>query len=301
MRAGPAAPDGPGCAHDQGCQTGPVSLLTVVRDRLHGDFLMPSRLDEYRRLIDEALAAGYTIAAVDRYWDAIRGASDGVESRWLVLRHDVDTDPGTARALWRIEDERGITSSFFFRLATLDLELMGRIADRGGHVSYHYEELAEVAKQRRPVGRQAAEALLPEARERFARHLEALRARTGLPMTVVASHGDFVNRRLGINNTAILADDAFRAAMGIELETYDPDFLATITSYHRDLPYPTFWMHGDPYDAIARREPRMYALIHPKPWRVNRRVNARDDLVRARQELEWRFARRRGRRRDETG
>ena len=259
---------------------------------------MRSRLDEYRRLLDEALAAGYTISAVDRYWETIRAVPDGAERRWLVLRHDVDTDPGTAGALWAIEDERGITSSYFFRLATLDFELMARIAERGGHVSYHYEELAEVAKRRPPAGGRAAD-LLPEARDHFARHLERLRARTGLPMTVVASHGDFVNRRLGINNTAILADREFRAAVGVTLETYDTDFLATVTSYHRDLPYPAFWMHGDPHDAIARREPRMYALIHPKPWRVNRRVNGRDNLVRAWQELEWRLATRGGRRWDE--
>jgi hypothetical protein len=273
-----------------------VNILSVVRDRVYGDFLMPSRLDAYRRLLDDALRAGYTILAVDRYWQDVRSAApDAVDKTRLVLRHDVDTDPATAGALWKIEDERGITSSYFFRLATLDFELMQRIADRGGHVSYHYEELAEIAKRRPPANGAAARDLLPEARNRFADNLAALRARTGLPMSIVASHGDFINRRLGVNNTAILEDRDFRAAMGITLETYDREFLGTVTSYHRDLPYPAFWMHGDPHDAIARGEPRMYALIHPKPWRVNRRVNAREDLARAWQELAWQLASRRRR------
>ena len=110
-------------------------------------------------------------------------------------------------------------------------------------------------------------------------------------MTIVASHGDFLNRRLELNNWAILRDPVFRAEMGIQLEPYDPDFLATITSYHRDAPPPTVWYHGDPVAAIDRGEPVMYTLVHPRPWRVNRRANLSDDLIRLRDELAFRLPR----------
>ena len=49
---------------------------------------------------------------------------------------------------------------------------------------------------------------MPEAKAEFAANLETIRSRTGLPMPVVSAHGDFVNRRLGMANWAILADAA---------------------------------------------------------------------------------------------
>ena len=88
-------------------------------------------------------------------------------------------------------------SSYFFRLSTLAPALMAEIAAGGGEASYHYEELSWVAKRRRLRSRSDALRALPEARDRFAENLQTLRMKTGLPMRVVASHGDFVNRRLG--------------------------------------------------------------------------------------------------------
>ncbi len=73
-----------------------------------------------------------------------------------MLRHDVDTDPGTAAAMWDIERELGVESSYFFRLSTLAPALMADIAAGGSEASYHYEEVATVAKRRRlrtPSGR----------------------------------------------------------------------------------------------------------------------------------------------------
>ena len=262
--------------------------LSFIRDRLYGDFLMPSRLDEYASLLDRAMTAGYAICSVEQYWDHVRAKTIDPDRRYLVLRHDVDTDPATAGDMWRLERAMGAHGSFFFRLSTLDVGLMQAIGANGGDASYHYEELATVAKARRPRTAAAAEALIPEAQELFVRNLERLRAITGLPMRVVASHGDFLNRRLGLKN-AIIVDDAVRAATGIVLETYDPVFLDSTTSYHRDLIYPGTWMHDDPYEAIDRGEPIMYMLIHPRPWRIDRGENLRDDIGRVQEGLAYRL------------
>jgi hypothetical protein len=256
-----------------------VSYVAVVRRRIYSDFLMPSRLGEYRRLLESALTAGYEIASVEQYWSSTTKTLDPA-SRILILRHDIDTDPRTAGLMWAIERSLGVGGSHFFRLSTLDMGLMHSISEGGGRASYHYEELATLARERRPRTREQAIALIPEAQARFTSNLQKLRTRTGLAMDVVASHGDFLNRKLGVNNWAILADRELRAELGIRLETYDEDFLATVSSYHRDAPPPAPWMHADPFEAIDRREPVMYVLIHPRPWRVNVRVNARDDLAR---------------------
>jgi len=55
------------------------------------------------------------------------------------------------------------------------------------------------------------------------------------------------------------------------------------------MPYPHFWMEGDPREAITRGEPIIYILVHPKPWRVHRRANARDDLTRLLEGLAYRL------------
>jgi hypothetical protein len=182
--------------------------------------------------------------------------------------------------MWDIDEDLGVRSSFFFRLSTLEPELMASIAAAGGEASYHYEELATVVKRRGLRDRAAALRQLPEARALFAENLGALRTRTGLPMRVVASHGDFVNTRLRAPNWLILDDPPTREALGIELETYDRKLLDHLPARMTDRPYPRYWDPRDPVAAIEAGEPLISLLIHPRHWRVDLIGNARDDLRR---------------------
>ena len=251
-----------------------------LRHRIYADFLMPSRLGAYRGLLESALDVGYEIVSVERMWSIIVADRLDPARRVLVLRHDIDTDPGTAAAMWAIDRDLGVRSSYFFRLSTLDPALMAEIAARGGEASYHYEELATVAKRRRLRSGLDLIAHLPEARDRFRRNLTRLRETTGLPMRVVASHGDFVNRALQSPNWLILDDPAFRHQVDVELETYDEALLRHLPSRYTDALYPEYWSPGDPAEAIRRREPTIQVLVHPRSWRAARATNARDDLRR---------------------
>ncbi len=253
----------------------PVSIW----NRLYGDFLMPSRLGRYRRLLERFLRAGYTVVSVEQFWH-LSPDDTAPPQHYLILRHDVDTDPRTAAAMWDIERDLGIAGSFYFRLSTVDVPLMQAIASSGGQASYHYEELATLAKHRGIRRREDAAACLPEARELFRGNLESLRAATGLPMRVVASHGDFVNRKLRVPNTAILAEPTFRREVGINLETYDDAFMRRVSSRHSDTGPPRHWTPADPLLAMASAEPVIYVLVHPRHWRASPYVNARDDLTR---------------------
>jgi hypothetical protein len=182
--------------------------------------------------------------------------------------------------MWQIERDLGIAGSWFFRLSTLDAALMAGIASVGDEVGYHYEELATIAKERRLRTREEALAALPEARDRFRANLEGLRAATGLPLRIAASHGDFVNRRLGVPNWTLLADRSFRVEVGIDLEGYDDDLLARMPLRSTDTAPPRRWREEDPLVAIERGEPVVYVLMHPRHWRVARLENARDDIRR---------------------
>ncbi|HXX61460.1 MAG TPA: hypothetical protein VEI48_09250 [Candidatus Sulfotelmatobacter sp.] len=261
--------------------------LSALRDRAYADFLMPSRLPRYEQLLTRFLDAGYAITSVDRWWQSLTGAGVRIGEPVLVLRHDVDTDPGTARRMWDIDRSLGIPTSFFFRLTTLDVPLMNAISGSGGHASYHYEELAEVIKRHRLHDTLEARRHLPEARRAFRANLRALRGRTGLALDIVASHGDFANRRTGVPNWEMLADPEFRNDLGITLEAYDRAMMDQVTSRHADTLYPRFWVGEAPEAALARRDPRVYLLVHPRHWRVARLVNATDDARRAWQSVRY--------------
>lgn len=250
---------------------------------------MPSRLGEYRAFLEAALRAGYQIRSVEWMWATIRGGALEPNGRYLMLRHDVDTDPGTVAAMWQIERDLGISGSYFFRLSTLDPRIMDAIASSGSDVSYHYEELAIIAKQRGARSRADGLSLVPEARALFARNLWALRASTGQPMRIVAAHGDFANRVMGLTNSVVLDDDAFRREVGVDLEVYDPTFLDHVPERFIDAPPPVHWMPRHPADAIASGAPTIGVLVHPRQWRVNRAVNAREDASRALQGLRFKY------------
>jgi hypothetical protein len=257
-------------------------------NRMYADFLMPARLDQFQSLLESALDAGYQILSVERFWRLIQdGVVDAGAHRYLILRHDVDTDPATAAAIFRIEQTLGIDASYYFRMATVDFDLMGAIGQSGSQASYHYEDLATVVKRRRLRSRDAVQGGFIEARDRFQRNLTGLRDRTGLPMRVVASHGDFVNRKIRIPNWALLIDRQFRLEVGVDLEAYDDEFMQHVSSRHTDTGHPAYWLPEPPLAAIERREPVVYLLTHPRHWRVNRGVNIRDDLRRVEEGLRY--------------
>jgi hypothetical protein len=260
--------------------------------RLYADFLMPSRLDSFERLLSAFVAAGYAVTSVEAFARRRLDAGAATHERTLILRHDVDTDPGTARARWQVEHRLGVAGSYYFRLSTIDAELAAAIAETGGSASYHYEEIATVAKRRRLRTRAEVEACLPEAQAEFRENLLRLRALTGLSMEVVASHGDFVNRRLGVPNWHLLGDAAFRRSCGIVAEVYDQALMAPVTSRHTDTLSPRFWVPADPLAAVARLEPVVYLLVHPRHWRTAPLVNLRDDLRRVAEGIAYALPRR---------
>lgn len=257
--------------------------------RLYADFLMPPRIDAYRGLLETAINAGYCILPIERFWRLINDGQVDRETPYLVLRHDVDTGPRTAAAMFDVERSLGVSGSYYFRLSTLDVKLMQAIAADGGDASYHYEELATLAKRRRLRSHDDVFAHLAEGREAFRLNVERVRAVTGLPIRVVASHGDFANTAVNTPNWVMLTDQEFRREVGVDLETYDDAFMRYVTSRHSDTAPPRCWVSGDPAGAIARREPVVYLLVHPRHWRTDRMVNARDDIGRLREGLLWRL------------
>ena len=59
---------------------------------------------------------------------------------------DIDSDVDCVKLIVDIEKRLKISSSFYFRLKTINLEMMEIVKSAGSEVGYHYEEIATLAK-----------------------------------------------------------------------------------------------------------------------------------------------------------
>lgn len=261
-------------------------LFTQLCTRLYSDYLMPSRLREYEALLVKAAQAGYRQMSVRAFYRAMRQGGTGPD-RILVHRHDIDSDLRTARKMFDLEVKHGVGASYYFRLSTLDYGFMHAIEAAGSEASYHYEEVATFAKRHRLRRSDDVRARFPEIRELFVRNFTRIREQFGLPMTTVASHGDFANRRLQVINHELLRDPELRRRCGIECESYDLDLLRHFDLYISDRPYPVYYYPLSPFDALGRHQ-RICLLTHPIQWETNWLENTRCNVLRLAEEVAWR-------------
>lgn len=247
--------------------------------RIYEDFLMGSRLGAYEKMLRALVDDGYEFLTFARFWEEVKRGV--VHNRCVLLRHDIDSDAKTAQLMWDIERSLGVVSSFYFRLSTIDLHLIGEIAHSGFEVSYHYEELSTYARRHKIHTASAIRARFPEIQLTFEENLRQLRQRTGLAMRTVAAHGDFVNRRLGVRNTEILQDADFRRRVNVDLELYDERLTDLISSRHADLgAWKDIWAPVQPMTTAGKERSVLYVLVHPKHWRSSWRENSKQAAVR---------------------
>jgi hypothetical protein len=269
------------------------SRARTIAGRLYGDYLQRERLGDLEALLRTATERGYRTMTLSAFAERIASAPPGAEERILLLRHDIDTDVPRARRMWEVERTAGVVGSWFFRRRTWDLELMRELLRSGCEVGYHYEELATVVKERGADGEAQARALIGTARDRLRGSLAELRATSGLPLDVLAAHGDFANRACGVSNVELLADPGFRAEIGVTLEAYDVE--THVSARSSDGVPPASWTPADPADAIRRGAPVVGVLLHPRSWGGAPAANAREDLVRLREGCAYRLRRARRR------
>lgn len=259
--------------------------MTSLFNRLYSDYAMPSRLDAYEDFIRAANEAGYTQTSVRSFFKSLCGRAPRPD-KVVVRRHDIDTDLRTTRKLFEIERRHGVKSSYYFRLSTLDLGLMEEIEAYGSEASYHYEELATFAKRNNIKDATTVRARMPEIRTNFRNNFERIEQWLGRKMLTVASHGDFANRQLKLNNTEVLNDHQLRASCGIECETYDRCLLSHFDVYISDRPHPQYYHPISPLDAIGRHR-KIYLLTHPRQCETNWKANTKENLLRFHEGLKW--------------
>lgn len=251
--------------------------MRVLFNRIYNDYLMGSRLTELESLLLAVRSRGYEIVSLRRFYELMTRSNGLHRGKYLVLRHDIDTDKHTARLFWELERKHAIYGSFYFRLSTVDADLMHEIEAAGAEAGYHFEEIAIVLKKGRK--KYTRNELFAESASLFSENIAKLRGLTGLPISGVASHGDFVNRKIGIINNEFLDTD-LRAKCGILFEAYDAEIVSKIDIRISDRMYPVFWSPEPPELSVIRGDQVIQLLIHPRQWYSAPWINTLDNVCR---------------------
>lgn len=259
--------------------------MKTLMNRLYGNYLMPSRLDQFDDFVRIALAKEYVQTSVREFFRTSK-ANAAYEKKVIVHRHDIDSDTRTARKLFNIEKKYGIKSSYYFRISTLDFDLMREIENYGSEASYHYEEIATFAKRNNIKCAAEIRKHISEIRDEFYNNFNLIEKQLGEKISTVASHGDFANRILHIANSEILEDSTLRKRCGIECETYDCDFLNNFDVYITDRPYPQYYYPMSPFDSIEKYN-RICFLTHPMQWETNWIENTKTNFIRFNEGIKW--------------
>lgn len=263
-----------------------MGKLKVIINRIYSDYLMPSRLDEYENIIKETLDDGYIHLTLKEYCKILRNNSLQKDKKYFINRHDIDTDLSTAKEFFKIEKKYGVKATYYFRLSTLDFDFMKEIEEYGSEASYHFEEIAQYAKDNHIKSRDELLERMDEIRDIFQGNFKKIESSLEYKIETVCSHGDFVNRKLQIVNNEITKDKHLKSKLGIICETYDTDIIKSFDIYISDRPYPIFYAPQPIFDYIGTKN-KIYMLTHPRQWRTSIVINTIDNIKRIYELLKW--------------
>jgi len=251
-----------------------MGFTKTIYYRVASDYFAKDRMSEYIKLLKHAINNGYSLMTLKDYFLNLRQLPPYV----IIIRHDIDTDPVKARMFYEVEKSLGTVGSYYFRLATLDFNLMKEIELWGGEASYHFEEIATYAKENKIHNVESLRENIEQIQLKFIKNYLNIKYSTKLPMLSVASHGDFVNRKLKMVNYELL-NQSIREQCEIIVEAYDSCLKDTSISISDTLA-PKYWRPFSPLDAVDNKEHVIYLLTHPRHWGANWIVNTKDNANR---------------------
>ena len=262
-----------------------MKKINIIKNRIYADYLMPSRSPEYENIITTLLDNEYEITTVRDYYHKLKNNSLN-NKKYFVNRHDIDTDVATAKEFFKIEKKYGVKVTYYFRLSTLDFEFMKEIEAYGGEASFHFEEIATYCKEKHIKDKETALSHMPQVKDMFKKNFLYIEKNVGRKLETVCSHGDFVNRALGITNNQLTNDKLLREELGIKCETYDDILMDSFDIYIADRPYPTYYYPKSIFEAIGK-ENIICMLSHPRQWKTNWIVNTVDNVKRVYEGIKW--------------
>lgn len=99
-------------------------------------------LDIYRELLETLQRNGYQLISYSDY--LANSQKPKANSRFVILRHDVDAKPGNSLRTAQIEHALGAKATYYFRVGkeSNNPEIIRSIAKLGHEIGYHYEDMS---------------------------------------------------------------------------------------------------------------------------------------------------------------
>jgi hypothetical protein len=243
------------------------------------DYFLKNRIKEYDEFIKTALENNYSILPHSEFYKLAK--TKQLEGKKIMLiRHDIDSDPHYCMQWLKVEKKYGIRTSYYFRLCTINIEIMQKVHDYGSDCGYHYEEIADFAKKNILKNRIEVEQQMDKIRELFTQNFSDLENKIGFKIKSIASHGDFVNKVLNLNNYVLVNTDLLQKNK-IDFECYQSEFVSNYSINVSDCVYPDLYKQRiSPIDAIQKELPIIHVLIHPRHWRANWYWNTLENIKR---------------------
>jgi hypothetical protein len=235
-----------------------VTAQAALRRRLSRG-LSRGRWRDYRDLLAAALERGYEIVSVEDWV----GRPPGDGGQTLALRHDVDQNPRSALAMSAVEQELGVSSSWYFRWRTAHPKVIEELRRRGSSVGLHYETLSRRARET-GAGPADCAALIEECCGLLRSEITAFAALHG-PIRSVTPHGD--SRVPWADNAALLRRQDWNR-YGVEFDANDAMRGRGVRYWLTDRPAPAGpWRYDvEPRGILDRGVTPILCLTHPNNW-----------------------------------
>lgn len=244
--------------------------MKQIFNRIYNDYFMKSRLDEYEQLLKKFLNNNYQFIMIKDYDKMNKNG------KYIIIRHDIDSDLKIAKKMFEIEKKLNIKSTFYFRLSTFDNKLIEDINKYGSEVGYHFEEIANFCKENKNISSSFVFDNLDEIKKTFINNVKKFENETNSKLYSVAAHGDFVNRKINVYNS-ILMDEKVRKDINVDIEAYDIE--KNLDFRTCDCMYPKFWLN-DPNTAIKEDKKKVLLLVHTRWWDKSPLIRFKNDFIR---------------------
>jgi hypothetical protein len=140
---------------------------------------MDFTINQYIQLLSSWQAAGFSFQTYKEFCEKAH------QTNFLILRHDVDKLPQNSLHFARIQAEKGIKGTYYFRMHkhSYHEDIIKQISDLGHEIGYHYETMDsastrfKVKSKKIKAGKDNAEyeKLIDLAYEEFCKNLEQFR------------------------------------------------------------------------------------------------------------------------------
>ncbi len=254
--------------------------------RIYWDYFSPNRLNCLEIIYAKALCSGYNIVNCIDFWNILKGGGIKAGEKFIVSRHDIDSDPECVRLIVNLERKLNIRSSFYFRLNTANVDLINFVKDAGSEVGYHYEELATLVKKN--GWKTHSDINWKVVRNQFAQNYTNFKKIIGLPIPSISSHGDFANRLIGLPNYKLLTNE-LKYDLGIEFDVYDKEFLTNASIQHTDINSNSGFTPYSPLISISESKPVIHLLTHPRQIRSHWVANTIENLKRLIEGIRYKY------------